>query len=377
MSMLASLDRGAGDDPAGGPTASAAAGEAAGAHAFAFTSIEGEPLPLQAFAGRPVLVVNTASLCGFTYQYAALQRVWDAYRGRGLVVLGVPSNDFGGQEPGGAAEIKTFCEVNAIHSHRARSSGFAWRPNLVVTAEEPLAEDGEIFVVRRDGERVAARLVGRDASTDVALLRVEGGDLAPVSLDARAPAAGELSLVIGAADGRPVAALGIVSSAGSAWHSLRGGEIDARIELDASLRWSAEGSVALDAGGCAFGMAVFGPRRRVLVIPSATIDRIAAQLASHGRIARGYLGLGLQPVRLDDGGAGAMVMNVDRHGPGAAAGVRQGDVIAAWNAQPIRSVEALTRMLGPASVGSVVTLSIRRAGEGIEVTLTIGERPRS
>ena len=82
------------------------------AHAFAFTSIEGEALPLAAYAGRPVLVVNTASMCGYTYQYAALQRLWSTYRARGLVVLGVPSNDFGGQEPGSATEIKTFCEVN-------------------------------------------------------------------------------------------------------------------------------------------------------------------------------------------------------------------------------------------------------------------------
>jgi len=81
-------------------------------HDFAFTSIDGEPLPMRAFAGRAVLVVNTASLCGFTYQYAALQSVWETYRARGLVVLGVPSNDFGNQEPGTADEIKDFCEVN-------------------------------------------------------------------------------------------------------------------------------------------------------------------------------------------------------------------------------------------------------------------------
>ncbi len=83
-----------------------------GAHAFGFTAIEGGPLPLGRYAGRPLLVVNTASMCGFTYQYAALQRLWEAYRDRGLVVLGVPSNDFGGQEPGSAAEIKSFCEAN-------------------------------------------------------------------------------------------------------------------------------------------------------------------------------------------------------------------------------------------------------------------------
>jgi glutathione peroxidase len=95
-----------------GPAREAAAVDAAGAHAFGFTSIEGEPLPLGSFTGRPVLVVNTASLCGFTYQYAALQRLYDTYRERGLVVLGVPSNDFGGQEPESATDIKQFCEVN-------------------------------------------------------------------------------------------------------------------------------------------------------------------------------------------------------------------------------------------------------------------------
>lgn len=77
-----------------------------------FTSIDGDPLPLSSFAGSAVLVVNTASLCGFTYQYDGLQAVYDRYRERGLVVLGVPSNDFGQQEPGKAEEIKEFCEVN-------------------------------------------------------------------------------------------------------------------------------------------------------------------------------------------------------------------------------------------------------------------------
>lgn len=82
------------------------------AHDFTFTSIEGDPLSLADFRGKAVLVVNTASFCGFTKQYDDLQAVWERYRDRGLVVLGVPSNDFGNQEPGSAAEIKTFCEVN-------------------------------------------------------------------------------------------------------------------------------------------------------------------------------------------------------------------------------------------------------------------------
>jgi len=81
------------------------------AHDFQFTSIDGKPLKLSDFAGKAVLVVNTASECGFTPQYKGLEALWRKYRDKGLVVLGVPSNDFGAQEPGNDAQIKNFCET--------------------------------------------------------------------------------------------------------------------------------------------------------------------------------------------------------------------------------------------------------------------------
>lgn len=80
------------------------------AYDFSFTSIDGKPLPMTGFEGKAVLVVNTASFCGFTQQYKGLQALFEKYEPQGLVVLGVPSNDFGGQEPGSSEEIKTFCE---------------------------------------------------------------------------------------------------------------------------------------------------------------------------------------------------------------------------------------------------------------------------
>jgi len=268
-------------------------------------------------------------------------------------------------------------QVVAVHSHRSRSSGFVWRPNLVVTADEALAEEGEVAVALPGGASAAATVVGRDPTTDIALLRVEGALPEPAALGPAPMAAGALALAVGSAEGTPVAALGVVAVAGPAWRSMRGGEIDARIELGLTLRRHAEGGLVLDASGRALGMAVFGPRRRVLVIPAATIERVAARLETHGRVARGYLGLGLQPVRLEEGGAGVMVMSVDSQGPGAAAGIRQGDVVTAWNGKPVGGVREIVRALGPESVGTTVTLSIRRGGEPVEARLAVAERPRA
>ncbi len=263
----------------------------------------------------------------------------------------------------------------SVQSGRAQSSGFVWRPGLIVTAEDTLADDGDVSIVAHDGASSPAHIVGRDPSTDVALLRIERADLPNAPAAAAAPAAGALAVVAGARQSAASAALGVVSFVGPQWRSLRGGIIGTRIELDAALAPSSEGGLALDASGQALGMVVFGPRRRTLVIPMTTIDRVADILATKGRIARGYLGLGLQPVKLDDGGTGAMTISVDAKGPAAAAGVRQGDIVVTWNGDPIRGVHQLARALGPDSVGESVRLSLRRAGEPVEATLTIGERP--
>lgn len=269
---------------------------------------------------------------------------------------------------------RTAPSVVSVHSHRSRSTGFVWKAGLIVTADEALADEGEVEVGLPDGSRTVATIVGRDHTTDIALLRTEAS-VPPVKLAATIPPLGTLSVVVATNRETPSAALGMVSAAGKGWRSLRGGDIDARIELDIRLRPSQEGGLALDASGEAFGMAVLGPRR-VLVIPTATIERVAPQLEARGRIARGYLGLGLQPVRLDDG-VGAMVMNVDKTGPSAAAGIRQGDVIVAVNDQKLSGVRALSRTLGPASVGAIVDVAVRRGGEPVSFKVTVGERPEA
>jgi S1-C subfamily serine protease len=276
------------------------------------------------------------------------------------------------------AEIvaRTKSAIVSVHSHRSRASGFVWKPGLIVTADEALADEGEVSVKLADGTTLPARIAGRDHTTDIALLRVDANDnIAPVALSTAVPDLGSLSVVVAAENGAPTAALGAVSLVGGRWRSMRGGEIDGRIELDVRLRGSHEGGLALNASGEAIGMAVQGVRR-ILVIPGATIARVAGRLESHGRVARGYLGVGLQPVKLDDG-VGVMVMSVDKSGPAAAAGFRQGDVIVGWNDQPIAGMRSLMRALGPDSVGTVADIAVRRAGEPVRIKLTIGERPEA
>ena len=265
--------------------------------------------------------------------------------------------------------------VVAVKSAHSRSSGFFWRPGLIVTADEALSEEGDATVTLPSGESLAARLVGRDHTTDIAVLRVERSDLPAVQLEITPLPVGALTIALGADDGAPTAALGVVSRSTGPWWSLRGGEITARIELDLRMRQSAEGGLAIDATGRTIGMTVFGPRRRVLVIPSATIERVAARLEKHGHIPRGYLGLGFQLVAIEGGGRGVMIMNVEPQGPGAKAGVHQGDTIVTWNGEPIRHVRSLLRALGPDSVGQTVTLGLRRGGETRNIALTIAERP--
>lgn len=267
--------------------------------------------------------------------------------------------------------------VVAVHSHRARSSGIAIGPDTIATAEETLAEEGEIQVVMPGGDRRPAVLIGRDPSTDVALLKVEGAALRPISFDRAATArAGALALAVGASDGQPLAAFGIVSHAGPAWRSLRGGEIDARVELDLRLPRLAEGGLAIDTAGRALGMAVFGPRRLALVIPGETVMRAAGELERHGKPRRGYLGLGLQPVRLDgDGAWGLMAISVDANGPAATAGFVQGDVLTGWNGNAVPGLRDIQRALNSNSVGQTVRIAFRRGGQTHEAALTVGERP--
>lgn len=264
---------------------------------------------------------------------------------------------------------KTAPAIVSVHSHRARASGFVWKPGLIVTADEALADEGEVSIKLADGTSRPASIVGRDHTTDIALLRFDATNIAPARLSPAVPALGSLAAVVAAERGTPSAALGVVSLVGGRWRSLRGGDIDARIELGIRLHHSHQGGLALDASGEAFGMAVLGPRR-VLVIPTATIERVATKLETHGRIARGYLGVALQAVQ-----GGAIVLGVEPESPAAAGGLIVGDVITALGGEQVEDAADVHAQLGSGSAGREIAVDVLRAGVPRRLRVTVGERP--
>lgn len=133
----------------------------ASAHEFGFTTLQNEPFALQDLAGRPILLVNTASKCGFTPQYAGLEALWKLYGPRGLAVVGVPCNDFGGQEPGSAAEIAQFCQLNYGVSFPMMSKEHAIGPQAHPFFKWVVAEKGFLARPRWNFYKY---LVGKDGS---------------------------------------------------------------------------------------------------------------------------------------------------------------------------------------------------------------------
>jgi S1-C subfamily serine protease len=268
-----------------------------------------------------------------------------------------------------------------VHARRGpSSSGLVWRPGLIVTADEAIEADDAIEVTLPDGTKATATLAGRDPSTDIAVLRcaaATGTAPAPAS----AASLGQLAVAVGLGRHGPLCALAMISSVSGPWQSQRGGRIDQFIGLDMRFDRRLEGASLLAPDGTLIGMVAAGPHHTSLAIPAATIERVAAQLDAKGKIARGYLGLGLQPVEVPppagstDKRRGVMVVSVDNAGPGQAAGVLQGDIVLSWNGQPVGSVHGIFRRLGTETVGQGIDLALLRAGQPAAARLIVGERP--
>src|SRR5580693_484694 len=253
-------------------------------------------------------------------------------------------------------------------SERRHLTASIWRDDLIVASEQSLPERETYDVVLPGGTAAKATLVGRDSGTNVALLKLDRAVKAVVP-SAGEPQLGSLVLAFGA-DGAAGATvrLGIVNHAGPQWHSRSGGKIDRRIVLDVSLARSEEVGPVLDTKGARLGFSTFG-RRQVIVIPSATVERVIAALLQHGHFARGWLGVALQPVAVPDAlqdaagqKAGLMVMSVADGGPSAVAGVLAGDILLSIDGEPMRRYRRIAGGLGPDSIGREIDLKLIRSG---------------
>lgn len=268
--------------------------------------------------------------------------------------------------------------------HRIGSSGFLWKESIIVTADHAIRRDEEIPVILPGGNRAAAELVGRDPGTDLAVLRVGGAALAVPPLAAAPPLrAGEIVLAVGRHEPGILAAMGIVGTAGGPWKTWRGGHVDVLLRLDMGAYPRSSGSAVFDARGHFAGMLTAGLTRTAPVaIPPATIDRIATELLEHGRVARGYIGVGLQPIALPPAFAdslgrnqrtGVIVLSVEPSGPAESAGILLGDIIVEIGGQPIGDTDDVQTSLR-GSIGKELPFVILRGGQRAEVGVRIGER---
>jgi S1-C subfamily serine protease len=274
--------------------------------------------------------------------------------------------------------------VVAVHARpRLPSTGVHWRPGIIVTADHTVRSDEDITVARPDGRTVAASLIGRDPGTDLAVLRVQDTDLPTADLgDPRSLKVGHIVLAVGYG---PRASWGIVSALGGRWHTWRGGEIDQLLRLDLTLYPGFSGGPLVDVQGRVVGINTSGLSRQLeLAIPVSTVARAADELIDKGRVSRGFLGVGLQPVRLPESlrrtltaapEIGLIVVSVHPDGPAAKAGLLLGDVLVTLDDTPVGAPEDVQAVVGARSVGSTITATILRAGAPAEARITVGERP--
>jgi S1-C subfamily serine protease len=190
--------------------------------------------------------------------------------------------------------------VVAVHGRpRLPSTGVHWRPGIVVTAEHTVRADEEIRVAWADGRTAPASLVGRDPGTDLAVLRVGETDWPVAEVgDSASLKVGHVVLAVGYG---PRASWGVVSALGGAWRTWRGGEVDRLVRIDLVLYPGFSGGPLVDAAGKVAGLVTSGLSRHLeLAVPVSTVGRVVDELLTTGRISRGYVGLGLQPVALPE-----------------------------------------------------------------------------
>jgi S1-C subfamily serine protease len=244
-------------------------------------------------------------------------------------------------------------------------SGIAWTEDLVITSAHLVEGDSKLGLP--DGTTADGKLIGRDPGTDVAVLRVDGKlRAAPFALLDQTKV-GHLTISL-ARPGKTVrAALGMIGALGDEFRTRSGGRIDRYVQVDGGAPRGFTGSLLLDARGRALGMNNHG-----LAIPTVTLKRVVDELVAHGRIRRGYLGVGVAPVRLPNGGA-VVVVAIEPGGPAEKGGLLVGDIIVSIDGTTIEGPRQLAVFLTD-KIDQALKVSIQRGGVASDLTVTSGTR---
>jgi S1-C subfamily serine protease len=267
---------------------------------------------------------------------------------------------------------------------RQSATGVIWSADgLIVTAHHVVERDDNIKVGLPDGRSVSATLVGRDPSTDIAVLRADASGLTPATWTENGSVkVGHLVLAVGRPEQGLQATLGIISALGESWRTGAGGHIDQYIQTDVIMYPGFSGGPLVSAGGQIIGLNTSAMMRdAAITIPAATLKRVAGALTQHGKVRRGYLGLSAQPVRLPEAIAqssgqptGLLLMTVEPGSPADKGGLMLGDTLLALDNQRVGQMDDLMALLTGDRVGQNVPVRILRGGQVHELSVTVGER---
>jgi S1-C subfamily serine protease len=283
-----------------------------------------------------------------------------------------------------AVEVGGRSVVRVEGRRRLPASGIVWSEDgVIVTAHHVVERDEGIEIGLPDGSQAEATMVGRDPGTDLAVLRIQGHRLpSPKWAEEGSPRVGHIVLALGRPGASVLATLGVVSALGEAWRTPGGGSVDRFFQTDVVMYPGFSGGPLVDSSGRVLGLNSSGLARGLsLTIPIGTLKRVAEALLRHGRIQRGYLGVGAQTVRLPDDVAakagqptGLMLASVEAGSPAGRGGLLLGDVMLALDGDALQGMDDLLNALGADRVGKMVEAKVLRGGQLMSLQLRIEER---
>jgi S1-C subfamily serine protease len=272
--------------------------------------------------------------------------------------------------------------VVQVQGRRRPATGIVFGPELIVTTTRALGREDGLRVCRHDGHAVTTEVAGWDPATSLVLLRAPGFDGRPATISETPARVGHFALALARSWSNHITATtGIVSVIGGPLPTGAGRAIDRVIRTTALMHGGFAGGALLDARGHVIGITTAAAIRGLgVVIPSDIAWAVAQRLADHGTVPRGYLGLAGQTVRLSDRqregdrDAGLLVVAVSSGSPAEAGGILVGDVVVAFDGQPVQSPVDLLELLQGDRVGRTVSVRVVRGETRLDLSVTVGTR---